>query len=174
MCGSHGRDMTPLLTPETDSSRCRCCGRPSLSGEGLDQSGRPGERDTRFKAWRVNASKTGRRAFEVFLAGHPEGTLDKNWYLDAVAPRCTQVIGVSSGCTGSERKSERRQAKDLVGFNTPWRFESSLRHQHPDAQNCTEWVSVPSRRGSSASSASSVVGIGFMAGGCTVMHRAES
>ena len=92
---------------------------------------RPGEWDTRLDTWRVNASNTGGEGSVPSLAGHPEGTLDENDVFGAPAWRCTQVTGMSLRGTGSGRKSETRQAKDLVGFNTPWRFESSLRHQHP-------------------------------------------
>ena len=90
-----------------------------------------GERATRLEAWRVNASDPGQQGFEKSLAGHPEGTRARNEYSGAVALRCTQVTGVSWGCFGSERKPCNRQAKDLVGCVAPWRFESSLRHQHP-------------------------------------------
>ena len=68
---------------------------------------------------------------EAFLAGHPEGTLDQNGYSDHLAQGCTQMNEVALSCSGSKRNWRERQAKDLVGFNTPWRFESSLRHPPP-------------------------------------------
>ena len=61
---------------------------------------------------------------------------------------------------GSDLETQERQAKDLVGFIAPWRFESSLRHQHPIRLQRHRVVSRPVPTGfSSASSASSVVGI---------------
>ena len=51
------------------------------------------------------------------------------------------------GLDGTRGDGE-HQTKDLVGFNTPWRFESSLRHQHSMPWRSIQGSPVPSRRGS--------------------------